>query len=107
MQTTIPLSPIHWGSIQLHSHDYRIRLTERVLGSLDFQHLYTVDDPAVALDATAICQAPVHAGTIEWVATHQGVAVSLAWDWVLTHDATVQTVTQMDPRTNLQVLDDC
>lgn len=88
---------------QLHSGDYRLRMTMAQLDRLALTHLCTVMDPSVLEDAHAL--QPRCAGWTEWTADHQGRAVSLAWDWVELADGAIQALPRVPPRTNLQVVD--
>ena len=88
---------------QLHSGDYRLRMSLAQLESLRLAHLCTVMDPSVLEDAREL--QPLCGGWTEWTADHQGRAVSLAWDWVALADGAIQAVPRVPPRTNLQVVD--
>lgn len=94
------------ATLQLYSRDYSIRLSIPMLRKLALEHLCSEQDDQVSLDAMASGH-PLTCctGYTEWHGAFQQQPVSLAWDWVLTHDGMVKEVTRSTPRTNLRLTD--
>jgi hypothetical protein len=86
---------------QLHSHDYRVRIKTEALHSILFSHLTTLQDPDVMADAALLFRSLCLAGTTDWQATVDGMAVSLEWDWIQLEDGVVMPFRSVAPRTNL------
>ena len=89
---------------QLHSHDYRVRVTWAELKGLRLDHLCTVEDPSVFNDVPPGTRA-VRMGVTEWQGAIHGQPVSLAWDWYETPEGTLHVIQAVAPRTNLMLID--
>jgi hypothetical protein len=89
---------------QMHSHDYRVRVTSPELKALRLDHLCTVEDPSVFDDVPPGARA-VRTGVTEWQGAIHGQAVSVAWDWYETPEGTLHLAHAVAPRTNLMLID--
>jgi hypothetical protein len=92
-------------TVQLHSHDYRVRLFADELDALVLSHLATTEADDILDDARACGFAAGRAGTTEWHGSCQGKAISIAWDWLQLSDGQLRSLALTAPRTNLRVLD--
>jgi hypothetical protein len=81
--------------------DRLVRLFPRELAEIVFQHLHTLQDEGVLLDAGPGAR---RAGITEWQGLHRDRLVSLGWDWCEVHDG-LRRLPVVPPRTNLRLVD--
>ncbi|GAB2600031.1 hypothetical protein GCM10027034_36460 [Ramlibacter solisilvae] len=86
---------------QMFSRDYCVRVPQRRLGDILFEHLCTEQDPGVS----GLRQKSFRGGMTEWVGRCGGQAVSLGWDWGQLEDGSICLLKAVSPRTNLMAID--
>jgi hypothetical protein len=89
---------------QMHSHDYRVRVTGPELKALRLDHLCTLEDPKVFDDVPPGTRA-VRTGVTEWHGAIHGQAVTMAWDWYEGPEGTLHFARAVPPRSNLMLID--
>lgn len=91
--------------VQLHSHDYLIRVSSRALHRIPFQHICTVRDPAPRDGHALHARGTKRTGYTEWQAAWQGKVLSLGWDWIEHGPRCVLRSDSVAPRSNLRLVD--
>lgn len=91
---------------QLYGPDLLVRLRPSQLKDILFEHLCTMQEHAVLLDArTLMGMKAIDGGVTEWQGQYGHRVVSLAWDWVMTADGAISALETVSPRSNLCLLD--
>lgn len=90
---------------QLHSQDYLVRVAPRMLWEIVFDHVCTVQDPAVLEDNAMASIDSRRTGYTEWQASWDGRTVSLGWDWVERADGDMLRAGAVAPRSNIRLID--
>jgi hypothetical protein len=91
---------------QLYSRDYYVRMPKHEVERIVFEHLYTEQDGAVLQDAAHLLhKSGRKAGCTEWYGMHDGLAVSIGWDWAELEDGDIRALKLGLPRTNAMVTD--
>lgn len=82
---------------QMHSRDGYVRIRDQDLGGLSWSHLVSDGDPSGGRQGRSGC--------VEWVASHHGAVLSLAWDWIQSGGAPPRVDLEAGFRTNIKVID--
>lgn len=90
---------------QTHSRDYGVRVDRKRLQAISFEHLCSDEASEVREDTRLHPMSTSRAGITEWHARVDGIAVSMAWDWMQLNDGAMCLLRQVAPRSNLQMVD--
>jgi hypothetical protein len=88
------------------TRDYYIRITERMLSTIQLVHAHSERDDTVLLPdgSHGSTDHGLQAGYTEWVGQHGAIQLSLGWDWVMHNDGFISGLHNASPRTNLLLL---
>ena len=89
-----------------YSRDCYVRVPAGGVGQIVFAHLCTEQDSSVLDDAVHLLHnGSRKAGYTEWYGMHDGMAISLGWDWAELEDGDIRVLRVVLPRTNLMMTD--
>lgn len=82
---------------QLHSRDAYLRLNVKQLHAIELSHLFT---ELIEQESDEM----ISVGVTEWIGQHENNTVSLAWDWRLDHNNSIEPNFFHSPRSNVMLI---